>query len=84
MFLVFNSRGFVLYWVLILIGLFFALFMVTSLHWARIYDPVGKCYGSLLCGVIGLRFIISGQFFYDAAIVVITGFAADSIAARVL
>lgn len=84
MFLIFNSKGFVPYWVLILIALFFAQFIITGLYWAKIYDPVGKYYGSLLYGAIGLRFIISGQFFYDIAAVVITGFTAASISARVL
>ena len=83
MFLVFSSKGFVPYWVLILIALFFAQFIVTSLYWARIYDPVGKYYGSLLYGGIGLRFIISGQLFYDVATVIITGVTAASILARV-
>jgi phosphatidylglycerophosphate synthase len=84
MFLVFNFKGFVPYWVLILIASFFAQFIVTSVYWGKIYDPVGKYYGSLLYGAIGLRFIISGQIFYDVATVVITGFTAASILARVL
>lgn len=84
MFLVFNSKGFVSYWILILIALFFALFIVTSLLWARIYDPIGKYYGSMLYGAIGLRFIISGQFFYDVTTIVIIGVTAASITARVL
>jgi phosphatidylglycerophosphate synthase len=83
MFLVFNSKGFVPYWVLILIAFFFVQFIVTSLRWDNIYDPVGKYYGSLLYGAIGLRFIISGQFFYDIATVAITGFTAASMLARV-
>ena len=83
MFSVFNSKGFVPYWILILIAFFFAQFVVTSLYWDKIYDPVGKYYGSLLYGVIGLRFIISGQFFYDIVTVAITGFTAASILARV-
>jgi phosphatidylglycerophosphate synthase len=84
MFLLFDSKDFVPYWVLILIAFFFAQFIITSMHWDKIYDPVGKYYGSLLYGAIGLRFIISGQFFYDIATVVITGFTAASIGARVL
>lgn len=84
MFLVFDSKGFVPYWVLILIVLYFSQFIVTSLYFDKIYDPIGKYYGSLLYGAICLRFIISGQFFYDISTVVITGFTAASIAARVL
>lgn len=81
--LVFNSKGFVPYWVLILIAFFFAQFIVTSLYWDETYDPVGKYYGSLLYGGIGLRIIISGQLFYDIATVVITVSTVTSILARV-
>jgi CDP-diacylglycerol--glycerol-3-phosphate 3-phosphatidyltransferase len=83
LFLVFNSKGFVPYWVLILIAFFFAQFIVTSLYWDEIYDPVGKYYGSLLYGGTGLRFIISEQLFYDIATVVITVFTVTSILARI-
>lgn len=84
MFLVFNSKGFVPCWILILVTLFFAQFIVTSVYWDKIYDPFGKYYGSLLYGAIGLRFVLSGQFFYDIATVGIVGFTAASTFARVL
>jgi phosphatidylglycerophosphate synthase len=84
MFFVFNSKGFVPYWVLILMALSFAQFVITSLYWGEIYDPIGKYYGSLLYGAIGLRFIISTQFFYDFATVVITVYTVASISVRVL
>jgi len=83
MFWVFSSKGFVPYWVLILITFFFAQFIATSLYWGKIYDPIGKHYGTLLYGAIALRFIVSGQLFYDAATVVITGFTVASMLARV-
>jgi len=82
MFLVFNSKGFVPDWVLVLITLVFAQFVITSFYSDKIYDRVGKYYGSLLYGAIGLRFILSGQFFYDVATVGIVGFAAASILSR--
>lgn len=82
MFLTFNSKGFVPGWVLVLITLVFAQFIITSIYSDKIYDPVGKYYGSLLYGAIGLRFILSGQFFYDIATVGITGFAAATILSR--
>jgi hypothetical protein len=63
MFLVFGSQGFVPSWVMILTVLFFAQFIVTSLYSNKIYDPIGKYFGSLLYGAIGLRFIFSGQIF---------------------
>lgn len=81
-FLAFNLKEFVPDWVLVLITLVFAQFVITSFYSDEIYDPVGKYYGSLLYGAIGLRFILSGQFFYDIATVGIAGFAAASILSR--
>lgn len=60
----------------------FAAFVLTSLNLTKIYDPVGKYYGSLLFGVIALRFFLSGQLFYDAVTISITAFAAASILSR--
>ncbi len=82
MFLTFNSKGFVPDWVLVLITFVFAQFVITSVYLDEIYDLVGKYCGSLLYGAIGLRFILSGQFFYDIATVGITGFAAATILSR--
>jgi hypothetical protein len=82
MFLTFNSKGFVPGWVLVLITFVFAQFVITSVYSDNIYDPVGKYYGSLLYGAIGLRFILSEQFFYDIAMAGITGFAAATILSR--
>jgi phosphatidylglycerophosphate synthase len=82
MLITFNSKGFVPDWILVLIVFVFAQFMITSIYSDKIYDPVGKYYGSLLYGAIGLRFILSGQFFYDVATVGITGFAAATILSR--
>ena len=82
MFLTFNSKGFVPEWVLVLIAFVFAQFVITSVYSDKIYDPVGKYYGSLLYGAIGLRFILSGQLFYDIATAGITAFAAATILSR--
>lgn len=84
MFQVFNSVGFVPNWVLVLITFVFAQFMITSLYSGKIYDPVGKHYGSMLYCVIGLRFILSEQFFYDVTTLIIVGFSVASILSRVI
>jgi hypothetical protein len=60
----------------------FALFVLTSRFSSKIYDPVGKYYGSLLYGAIGLRFILSGQLFYDVVTVGVVVFSAASILSR--
>ena len=82
MFLVFGSAGFCADWVLIVIAAVFAGFVLTSRFSSKIYDPVGKYYGSLLYGTIGLRFIFSGKFFYDVVTVGVVAFSAASILSR--
>jgi phosphatidylglycerophosphate synthase len=82
MFLVFGSMGFCADWVLIVIAAVFAVFMLTSHSSSKIYDPVGKYYGSLLYGTIGLRFILSGQLFYDVVRLGVVVFSAASILSR--
>ncbi|HUI00165.1 MAG TPA: CDP-alcohol phosphatidyltransferase family protein [Nitrososphaerales archaeon] len=83
MFLVFDSEGFVPFWVVEMITSFFVLFIVTSVVFGRIYDPIGKYYGSLLYGAIGLRFLASGEFVSELATVVITGYTAVSLSTRI-
>ena len=82
--LVFGSRGFYADWVPMLVAAMFAWFVLTSLYSRRIYDPVGKYYGSFLYGMIGLRFIFSGQGLYSVVTVGIVGFSVASIVSRVI
>lgn len=82
MFLAFGSGGFYAEWILILIAAVFAEFMLTSRSSSRVYDPVGKYYGSLLYGAIGSRFLISGPLFYNVVTVGVAAFSAASILSR--
>ncbi|MDH5375851.1 MAG: CDP-alcohol phosphatidyltransferase family protein [Candidatus Bathyarchaeota archaeon] len=82
MLLVFGSMGFCADWVLILVTAVFAEFVLTSRFSSKIYDPVGKYYGSLLYGAIGLRFIFSGKLFYDVVTVGVVAFSAASVISR--
>jgi phosphatidylglycerophosphate synthase len=82
MFATFIPKGFCADWILAVIIVVFAEFMLTSLFLKKNYDPVGKYYGSLLYGAIGLRFILSGQFFYDIVTVGVAAFAVASILSR--
>ncbi len=84
MLVMFDAKGFVPDWVLAVVAVYFAQFVITGLRWGRIYDPLGKYYGSLLFGAIGLRFLLSGEFFYDITTFVITGYAVVSVLGRVL
>jgi cardiolipin synthase len=78
----FGSEGFYADWVLILVAAVFAGFMLTSRSSGRAYDPVGKYYGSLLYGAIGLRFLVSGPLFYYVVTVGVAAFSAVSILSR--
>jgi phosphatidylglycerophosphate synthase len=82
LFLAFGSEGFYAEWVLILVAAVFAVFVLTGLYSCNIYDPVGKYYGSLLYGAIGLRFIFSGQLFYNVVTIGVVAFSAASILSR--
>lgn len=82
LFVAFIPKGFCAEWVLLVIAAVFAEFFLTSRYLTKIYDPVGKYYGSLLFGLIGLRFFLSGQLFYDGVTVSVTTFAAASILSR--
>jgi phosphatidylglycerophosphate synthase len=84
LFIAFGSEGFYADWILILVAAVFAGFMLTSRSSSRIYDPVGKYYGSLLYGAIGLRFLISGPLFYSVVTVGVVAFSAASILSRAI
>jgi hypothetical protein len=62
----------------------FAGFVLTGLSSSRIYDPVGKYYGSLLYGAIGLRFIFVGPLFNDMVTLGVVMFSAASILSRAI
>jgi hypothetical protein len=76
MFRIFVTAGLYPYWVLPLILFVYVQFLITSFRSKKIYDPIGKYYGSLLFGAIGLTLLFSGQLFYyiiSAGIVAVTG-----------
>lgn len=66
MFLVFIDRGFYPTWVFFLIGFVFLQFLLTSVFLKQLYDPIGKYYGSLMFGAVGLALLFSGRPFYDS------------------
>ena len=84
LFLVFGPEGFYSEWVLIVVVAVFAWFILTGISFDRIYDPVGKYYGSLLYGVIGLRFVFSGSLFCNLVTGGIVVFSVASILSRVI
>ena len=53
-------------WILFFIVFVFSQFVLSNLYLKQtIYDPVGKYYGSLLFGGIGLTLLFSNQLVYD-------------------
>ena len=65
MFVNFVAQGFYSAWLLLPIGVAFAQFLFSSLFSRRTYDPVGKYYGSLLYGAVGLTLLFSGQLTHE-------------------
>ena len=83
MFGVFSVSGCYPYWVLLLILFKYAQFAITSFSLEIIYDPVGKYYGSLLYGTIGLMLLFSGQAFYNFITLTLVAVSAASFFSRV-
>ncbi len=79
----FGSGGFYAEWIPILVAAIFAFFVLTGISFGRVYDPVGKYYGSMLYGMVGLRFIFSGQLFCSLVTASIVAFSLASIVSRV-
>jgi phosphatidylglycerophosphate synthase len=66
MFLMFVVKEVYPLWILLLIVAVFVQFILTSLYSKRtIYDPVGKYYGSLMYGGIGLTLLFPEQLVYS-------------------
>lgn len=70
MLLNFIAQGLYPVWLLYPVVIVYAQFMLTSLFSKVVYDPVGKYYGSLLYGAIGLTLLFSGPLIHT---IVITG-----------
>ena len=82
MFRIFVTAGLYPYWILPIILLVFAQFIITSFRSKKIYDPIGKYYGSLLYGAIGLTLLFSGQLFYNVITVSIVAVTVASLSSR--
>jgi phosphatidylglycerophosphate synthase len=79
MFLVFVLEGFYQSWILLLIVFVFAQFMLTNVYSKHaVYDPVGKYYGSLMYGGVGLTLLFQEQLMLD---IVTVGIVVSTVAA---
>ena len=65
MFLYFVAQGFYSVWLPLLIAVAFAQFLLSSLFSRLVYDPVGKYYGSLLYGAVGLSLLFSEALVHE-------------------
>jgi cardiolipin synthase len=83
-FLYFTIRGIYPAWVLIIITAMFVQFLVTSNLTIVIFDPVGKYYGSLLYGAIGLTMLFPGQIARDMITVAFVGVSVASLSSRLI
>jgi len=71
-------------WTLLLIVFMFVQFIVTSKASKIVYDPIGKYYGSLLFGAIGLTLLFQESLVRDVIAVCIVIFTAASLTSRLL
>jgi phosphatidylglycerophosphate synthase len=84
MLLNFIAKDFYPVWLLLPVILAYIQFMLTSLFSKVVYDPIGKYYGSLLYGAIGLTLLFSGQLAYTIVTVGIIVATAASLLSRLL
>jgi phosphatidylglycerophosphate synthase len=71
-------------WILVIIIGVFAQFVISNLFLKKtVYDPVGKYYGSLLFGGIGLTILFSNQVVYDFVTYGIVVFTIISLISRI-
>jgi phosphatidylglycerophosphate synthase len=83
-FLYFTIKGIYPAWILMVIAAMFVQFLVTSNMTKFVFDPVGKYYGSLLYGAIGLTMLFSGQFARDIITVAFVGVSVASLSSRLI
>jgi phosphatidylglycerophosphate synthase len=82
-FVVFVLKQLYPFWVLALIGVMFLQFVVTNILVKQlIYDPVGKYYGSILYGCIGLTVFTANPLVSDLVAIGILGSTVASLFSR--
>ncbi len=83
MFLTFIFKRVYPLWIFLLIVFVFVQFMLTSFYSKRaVYDPVGKYYGSLMYGGIGLTLLFPEQLVYSIVTIGIVVFTMVSLFSR--
>ena len=83
-FLYFTFKGIYPAWILAIIAAMFVQFLVTSNLTKVIFDPVGKYYGSLLYGAIGLTMLFPVQIARNIITVAFVGVSIGSLSSRLI
>lgn len=82
-FMFFAAEGFYPFWIPVLIVFMFAQFAFSSLYSKRLYDPVGKYYGSMLYAAVFVTLAFPTHITCLILVVTITGCTAISVLSRI-
>jgi phosphatidylglycerophosphate synthase len=83
LFLYFGLIGFYPIWVFAVIVFMFSQFVATSFLSKAVYDPLGKYYGSLLYGAIGLTILFNDQASLTLILFSLIGVTVAAFASRI-
>jgi phosphatidylglycerophosphate synthase len=80
---VFVFEGYYSFWILLLVVFVFVQFILTNIVSRQaVYDPVGKFYGSLMYGAVGLTLLFQEQLIYNIVTVGIVFSSAACLVSR--
>jgi len=82
MFFAFMLKQIYLYWILIIIGVFFMQFVITSGLKSPVYDPIGKYTGLFFFVVIIITLLFPQSIVYNVLLICIIGFTSISVLSR--
>lgn len=83
MFLLFTDAGLYPLWITGIIIFAFTQFVFSSLLSKKLYDPIGKYYGSVLYGAVALTIIFPIPLICNIVVISFAMFAAASIVSRI-
>jgi phosphatidylglycerophosphate synthase len=83
-FLYFAASGVFPVWMFLLVVFMFLQFVATSALVGTVYDPLGKYYGSLLYGAVGLTFLFSSALAVNAICLATVGVTIACLLSRLI
>lgn len=84
MFLHFTLTGSYPLWAFLLVIFMFVQFAATSVIFKRVFDPIGKYYGSLLYGAIGLTILFSNDSIVSVVTTALLVVSITCLASRII